>query len=402
MRTGEPEVAEDGSFADAPRLRDLPPAEDLLGVVPLVRAAVPLRDLGPVARHRIRAGLHRSLSQPIRRRGWRLVLRPAVVLAAALLSASVGGAAIYAMIAEYRLERAVPARAPEPGVTPATKRQAIRRPKDAPRGDLPAEEAETSPPASARGAVSVPSPLRDDDTTGSAAGVSPEVQSPPPVSVATTMSAPGSRVRVPDAGTPRARPRLAMAAPQVPTARVTPAPMAGPAEPAPASETAALADAIRALRVANDPQAALALLDAHQARFPGSPLAPEIAAVRVEALLKTGRPQAALAALDRFPLDRAPGSEAWLVVRGELRAGAGRWHEAERDFSDALASRLDGSHGELAERALWGRAVARARLNDVAGEREDRARYLERFPGGRFSAEARRWSGGDGARPAAP
>jgi hypothetical protein len=159
--------------------------------------------------------------------------------------------------------------------------------------------------------------------------------------------------------------------------------------PAPPAEAALLAGAIRALRGAGEADAALALLDEHRARFPTGAMTLEAAAVRIEALLKAGRTAAALAELDRFPLDGAPGRDEWQVVRGELRANAGRWREAETDFAVALAGRLDGARGELAERALWGRAGARARRGDAAGARADYALYLERFPAGRFADQAR-------------
>jgi len=152
---------------------------------------------------------------------------------------------------------------------------------------------------------------------------------------------------------------------------------------------ATLGDAIRKLRVQGDTDAALALLDEHQARFPSSALAPEVAAIRIEALLTAGRSAAALAELDRFPLDAAPGSNAWHVIRGELRAKVDRWQAAEADFTRALAT-AGSATDDLKERALWGRAAARANLGNVVGARVDATSYLARFPEGRFAGAARR------------
>ena len=79
--------------------------------------------------------------------------------------------------------------------------------------------------------------------------------------------------------------------------------------------------------------------------------------------------------------DEAPGRNEWRVVRGELRAAAGRWRDAEVDFSATLG-RLADVPGDLAERALWGRAVARARSGDPVRAESDYALYLARFPSG--------------------
>jgi hypothetical protein len=158
--------------------------------------------------------------------------------------------------------------------------------------------------------------------------------------------------------------------------------------PAPRTETAILAYAIQKLRGDGDASAALVALDEHRARFPAGSLALEATGLRIEALLKAGRAARALEELDRFALDEAPGRSEWRVVRGELRAAAGRWRDAEVDFSAALG-RLGAGASDLAERALWGRAVAEARSGDATGAETDYALYLERFPSGRFAAKVR-------------
>ena len=149
-----------------------------------------------------------------------------------------------------------------------------------------------------------------------------------------------------------------------------------------------MADAIRKLRFDGDAAAALTLLDDQLSSLLTSAYRPEAAAVRIEALLKLGHTAAALSDLDRLPLYSMPRRDEWQVVRGELRATAGRWLDAEADFAAVLTSRSGDAHGNLTERALWGRVVTRSRRGDAAGARSDCKEYLRRFPEGRFAYQA--------------
>jgi hypothetical protein len=162
----------------------------------------------------------------------------------------------------------------------------------------------------------------------------------------------------------------------------------------PASEQALLTKAFRALRVARDANAALAVLDAYAAGFPSGALAPEAARLRTEALLLLGRRQAALAELERDDPNAMPAGDERRLLRGELRAGAGRWRAAAEDF-DAVAhsnaaggAAADAKSSERLERALWGRASACSHLGDDAGARSALQAYLARFPHGRFAIDA--------------
>ena len=95
-------------------LRDLPPEEDLVGAGDLIRAAVPASDITTVARQRIRARLRSALTAGTERRTrWRLRLHPLLVVLTALVSASVGGAAVQSMIAQRRLQRDAVDREPQ-------------------------------------------------------------------------------------------------------------------------------------------------------------------------------------------------------------------------------------------------------------------------------------------------
>jgi len=168
---------------------------------------------------------------------------------------------------------------------------------------------------------------------------------------------------------------------------------AAPPTPSPiAVEQALLGDIVRSLRTHHDPRAAFALLEDHAKRFPSTVLAPEVAMLRAEALLGLGRNAEGLAELDHLSLGSMPNQAERLVLRGELRAAAGRWQEALDDFQtmllDVLSPVVDPKSRDVNERALWGRASARSRLNDEAGSRADLALYLRRFPSGRFATQA--------------
>lgn len=200
----------------------------------------------------------------------------------------------------------------------------------------------------------------------------------------------------------RPRPALALDGPAAePVAAEAPvaAPVAAPAaEPGEApSESRLLVEALRRLRRERDPAAALALLDRHRAAFPQGALQQEAAQARVEALIALHRSKDALAELDHLPLrpgDGAPRAAELLLLRGELRAAAGRCQDAEVDFSAALASppgadRAAPLSDEQGERALYGRASCRARRGERAAANEDLRELLRRAPTGRFSDQAR-------------
>jgi hypothetical protein len=167
--------------------------------------------------------------------------------------------------------------------------------------------------------------------------------------------------------------------------------------PAPPSEQALLARAIRSLRAEHRPQNALATLDEYRARFPGGSLSPEAGRLRTEALLALGHKPAALAELNRGPALDGTGGEESRLVRGELRAAAGSWREALEDFDTVVrahastaGSATSAKARQRFERALWGRASARSHLGDETGSQDDLRTYLRLFPQGRFAGQAAR------------
>jgi hypothetical protein len=197
-------------------------------------------------------------------------------------------------------------------------------------------------------------------------------------------SEPPKRVRAPQPS--EAPPIEAITAPM---SDAPPPVVVAPALPSPIAEEAALLGAaLRKLREQDDAAGALVLLDEHDGRFSASgALADEASTTRVEALLRLGRHARALALLDaQAPRPVGRGRELF-ASRGELRADAGRCREAIADFDALLAD--DGATDGPAERALYGRAACRVRMDDAGDARTDLQTYLARYPEGRFAARAR-------------
>jgi hypothetical protein len=252
-------------------------------------------------------------------------------------------------------------------LAPATAAAAPRVPSRP--GSLAMSSALSSPaPAFGRPAPITPAPPDEP--------AAPVMPSPPVAAAPAPLPAPAVAPVMP------APPPTAAAQVAPPPATVPAAPVAKPASP----DQALFGQALRKLRAENDPAAALASLREHGKAFPRSPLAGERLALEVEALLALHREHDALALLDVMALDELPRSGERLVVRGELRAAAKRWPEAQADFDRALL-RVSGSPA-WHERALWGRGVSRLRLGDRTGGLADLERYLGTYPRGRFAADA--------------
>jgi TolA-binding protein len=157
-----------------------------------------------------------------------------------------------------------------------------------------------------------------------------------------------------------------------------------PGESALALQARLLAAAIERLRKAHDAKGALVLLDELEARYAGGPVSTEAMLLRLEALLSIGKRKQALALLDGGSFEGAPRQEELRLLRGELRAQAGRCGEALDDFQP-----MAGPGGGLAERALYGQASCHATLGDRTRARQELERYLELYPKGAFAAKAR-------------
>jgi hypothetical protein len=167
--------------------------------------------------------------------------------------------------------------------------------------------------------------------------------------------------------------------------------LAPPAAAAPSSlalESRLLARAISKLRQEGEAAQALAILDEHRAEFGDSGvLAPEAKATRIEALLRLGRHSQALALLDAERLAATGVERDMLLARAELRADKGRRVSALHDFD--LLLRADAPPDSVTERAIYGRAVCRGKMDNWKEARLDFERYLATFPDGIFADETR-------------
>jgi len=153
------------------------------------------------------------------------------------------------------------------------------------------------------------------------------------------------------------------------------------------AEGALLTKALRALREDGNPSAALATLDEYVQTYPQGRLLHEAAVARLEALVLGGHRDRALEALEGGLTALAPLGRSEMVLRGELRAAAGRLEGARDDF---YASSSRGGSDDVAARALLDLARMQQALGDRAGADGNLRRYLVSFPRGAGAEEARR------------
>jgi tetratricopeptide (TPR) repeat protein len=153
-----------------------------------------------------------------------------------------------------------------------------------------------------------------------------------------------------------------------------------------ARESRLLAVALKRLRTGRDYAGALASLSEYDARFPRGLLRNEALLARLDALTALGRSEAALRLLEDLNMS-GPRAIELLVLRAELRANAGHYQDAIKDFEVVLSR---ASAARLRERALYGRASCRARTGNEAAANGDLDEYLARFPHGSHAAEVRR------------
>ena len=184
---------------------------------------------------------------------------------------------------------------------------------------------------------------------------------------------------------PASVPASASGSASVPASVPVPAQAPPPRPSALSEESRLLGEALRRLGPDHDPRSALGALDRYRVAFPQGRLRPEAERARVDALLQLSRRKPALALLDGITGSEL-GSGELRVVRGELRVEARRFRDAVADFDDVLHGSVGGA---LAERALYGRAIARVRSSDAEGGRRDFEAYLSRFPEGKYAPQAR-------------
>jgi TolA-binding protein len=152
-------------------------------------------------------------------------------------------------------------------------------------------------------------------------------------------------------------------------------------------EAASLAAALSALKAGGKDNAVRALqgIDQHVRNFPRGALELEARVARVDALLVLGRRQEARRELSALPIDNVGRKNELRLIRAELRADED-CRAALDDFQVLVAQSLPGA---WAERALFGRGACLLKLGDKPAAERDFARYLERFPNGRFAGQIR-------------
>jgi predicted Zn-dependent protease len=118
------------------------------------------------------------------------------------------------------------------------------------------------------------------------------------------------------------------------------------------AESHSFASAIEPWHRTHHASTALALLDAHERRYPNGRMHLETRMLRAEIYLAQGRETDALAVLDGIALSGVPRARELQTVRGELRIKAGRCPEGKRDLSDVLERSVADSLAKRAAQAL--------------------------------------------------
>ena len=118
------------------------------------------------------------------------------------------------------------------------------------------------------------------------------------------------------------------------------------------AESHSFASVIEPWHRTHNARAALALLDAHEQRYPNGHMRLETRMLRAEIYLAQGRESEALAVLDSIALSGIPRARELQTVRGELRIKAGRCPEGKRDLSDVLEKSVADSLAQRATQAL--------------------------------------------------
>lgn len=154
------------------------------------------------------------------------------------------------------------------------------------------------------------------------------------------------------------------------------------------AESQLLGKALQRLHREKDARGALLILDDYSNQFADGTLREEASAARVDALMLLDRRGDALQVLDSTRFTKVARGGELRLLRGELRAHAGRCREAISDFDSAQKSdhRDD---GPIAERAIYGLATCRLQLGERGLAREALRKYLDLYPAGRFSDAAR-------------
>jgi TolA-binding protein len=230
-----------------------------------------------------------------------------------------------------------------------------------------------------------------DEMPGPSLAPTAETATPPPIAalLPPTKVAP-ARPHAASSGFVSGRRAMAMASAAPAPVEMALAPSATPPpQPVPSTlsgETQVLGQAVARLRQHHDATGALAALDLYRQRFPQGTLQREADVARVDALLTLGRDDGALDVLRTLNLQPRGHDQELQVIRGEL-ASSSSCPRAVADFDAVLGQAAPRG---LVERALYGRAACRVKQGDGDGATRDLRSYVNRFPSGRFAADARR------------
>jgi hypothetical protein len=145
---------------------------------------------------------------------------------------------------------------------------------------------------------------------------------------------------------PRQEPATSLTAPT--TSPTSPQPDGIAVTSSVSAEARSLADALARWHRDGNAEMALGLLTAHERRFEHGALAVESKVARAKILLALERHAQALVVLDSLSLASLPRADELQIIRGELRAEAGRCREAKADISQVM---VDKTPDDLTRRA---------------------------------------------------
>ena len=134
--------------------------------------------------------------------------------------------------------------------------------------------------------------------------------------------------------------------------RAAPPPAAEKEENPIVAESRSFASVIEPWHRTRNASTTLALLDAHERRYPSGHMRLESRVLRAEILLAEGHESEALKILDSMALSGIPRGRELQTVRGELRIKAGRCSEGKRDLGDVLEKGVADALAKRASQAI--------------------------------------------------
>ena len=148
-------------------------------------------------------------------------------------------------------------------------------------------------------------------------------------------------------------PKASHQPPRMAVAPETPAPLpVGKEENPIVAESRSFASVLEPWHRTHNPGTALALLDAHERRYPSGHMRLESHILRAEIYLAQGREGEVLKVLDAIALSGIPRGRELQTVRGELRIKAGRCADGKRDLGEVLEKSMSDALAKRAAQAI--------------------------------------------------